>query len=171
MPLEVEQPALVPGLQQFVDQGRGGGEAHRQSPLTGGQTQAQGDMGLAGATIADGNDVLAPFDVLAPGQLHDQWLVHRGDGGEVEGVQALGGREAGGADPALDRPLVAVGEFQLGQPQQVVGVADTLGGALGFQLAVFPQEAGQFQFLEMVLQEKRRPLAHHATLLSDIRVR
>ena len=51
------------------------------------------------------------------GQLHDEGLVHRGDGGEVEGVQALDGGEAGGADPALHHALVAVDEFQLRQPQ------------------------------------------------------
>ena len=151
---------------------RGGrsGEAHRQAPLTGGQAQAQGDVGLAGAAVADGDDVLTPLDVLAPGQLRDQWLVHRGDGGEVKGVQALGGGEACGADPALDHALVSVGDFQFGEAEQVVGMADTLGGALGCQLAVLPQKGGQLQFLEVVLQEQRGSIAH-AALLPDSRAR
>ena len=38
-PLEVEQASLVPGLHKFVDQGGGGGEAHRRAPLAGGQAQ------------------------------------------------------------------------------------------------------------------------------------
>ena len=38
LPLQVEQAPFVPGLHELVDQGRGGGEAHRQSPLTGGQS-------------------------------------------------------------------------------------------------------------------------------------
>ena len=127
-------------------------------------------MGLAGAAVADGDDVFTPLDVFAPGQLHDQWLVHRGDGGEVEGVQTLGGGEAGGADPALHQALVSVGEFHFGQAQQVVGVADALGGALGSQLAVLSQEGGQLQFLEMVIKEQRGLVAH-AALLPDSRVR
>ena len=43
--------------------------------------------------------------------------------------------------------LVAIGEFQFGEAEQVVGVADTLGGALGGQLAVLPQEGGQLELL------------------------
>ena len=58
LPLQVEQAAVVPGLHEFADQGRGGGEAHRHPPLAGSQaqaqaqtqTQTQGDVGLAGAT-------------------------------------------------------------------------------------------------------------------------
>ena len=140
--LQVEQPAFVPGFHEFVDQGGGGGEAHRPAPLAGGQAQSQGDVGLAGAAVADGNHVFTALDVLAPGQLHDQGFVHRGDGGEVEGVQALGGGEAGGTDPSLYQALVAVGEFQFGEPEQVVGIADTLGGALDGQFTVLPEETG-----------------------------
>ena len=71
------------------------------SPLADGQAQSQGDVGLAGAAVADGDDVLSALDVFTPGQLHDQWLVQRRDGQEVEGVQALGGGEARRADAAL----------------------------------------------------------------------
>ena len=82
-----------------------------QAPLAGSQTQSQGDVGLAGAAVADGDDVFTTLYVFAPGQLHYQWLVHRGDSQEVEGVEALRGRGAGGADAALDHALVAVDEF------------------------------------------------------------
>ena len=109
-------------------------------------------MGLAGAA---GDDVLSALDVFTTGQLHDQCSVHRGDGQEVEGVQALRGWEARRPDPALDHALVAVDEFQFGEAQQVVGVISACGGALGGQLAVFTQEGGQLQFLEVVLQEQR----------------
>ena len=68
LPLEVEQSAVVPGLHEFVNQGRGGGEAHRHSPLASGQTQAEGDVGLAGAAVADGDDILPPLDVFTPGR-------------------------------------------------------------------------------------------------------
>ena len=68
-------------------------------------------MGLAGAAVADGNDILAALDVLTARQFHHKSLVHRGDRREVEGVQALGRRKSGGADPPLHHALVAVGEF------------------------------------------------------------
>ena len=49
-PLQVQQPSLIPGLHQLVDQG-GGGEAHRHSTLAGGQSQTQGHVGLADAAV------------------------------------------------------------------------------------------------------------------------
>ena len=161
-------------LHQFVDQCCGGGEAHRQAPLAGGQTQAQGDVGLAGAAVPDGDDVLMVIDVFAPGQLHHQRFVHRGDGGEVKGVQALGGGEARRADPAFHHALVAVGEFQLGEPEQVVGMIGAFSGALGGQFVVLPEEGGQFQLPEVVLheqsgKEQSGSVAHAA--LPDSRVR
>ena len=48
LPLQVEQPAIVSGLHELVDQGRGGGEAYGHSLLAGGQAQTQGHVGLAG---------------------------------------------------------------------------------------------------------------------------
>ena len=36
LPLQIQQPSLVPGLHHFVDQGGGRGEAHRHPPLAGG---------------------------------------------------------------------------------------------------------------------------------------
>ena len=100
-------------------------------------------MGLAGAAVADGDDILPVLDVFTPGQFHDQLFVHRGDGQEVEGIQALDRGEACRADPALYHALVAVDEFQFGETEQVVGMVHILGGALGGQLAVFPEEGGQ----------------------------
>ena len=118
-------------------------EAHGHSFLAGGQAQAQGDVGLAGAAISDSDHVLPVLDVFTPGQFHDQGFVHRGDGQEVEGVQGFDGGETGGPDPALYHALVAVDEFQFGKTEQVVGVISALGGALGGQLAVLPEEGGQ----------------------------
>ena len=36
LPLQIQQPSLVPGLHHFVDQGGGRGEAQRHPPLAGG---------------------------------------------------------------------------------------------------------------------------------------
>jgi hypothetical protein len=45
--LQAAQPLLVPGLDQLVDQGRGGGEADRQPLLARRQAEPQREMGLA----------------------------------------------------------------------------------------------------------------------------
>ena len=82
--------------------------------------------------------------------------------------RVLTGGEAGGADPALHHALVAGDEFQFGQPEQVLGMVCALGGTLGGQLAVFPQEAGQLEFLQMMLQQQRRPVAHAALPDSNV---
>ncbi len=121
-------------------------------PLAGGQSQLKGDVGLAGAAVADGDDVLPALDVLTPSQFHHQGLVQRRDCREVEGVQALRGGESGGPNPPLHHALVAVDEFKLGEPEQVLGMVHTLGGALGSHLTVFPEKAGQLQLLQVVFQ-------------------
>ena len=99
-------------------------------------------MGLAGAAVAQGDDVLPPLDVFTSGQFHDQGFVHRRDGQEVEGIQGFDRGEAGGAHAALDHALVAVDEFQFSQAQQVVGMVRPFLGALGGQLVILPQEGG-----------------------------
>ena len=95
-------------------------------------------MSLAGAAVADGDDVLAALDVFTARQFHHQGLVHRRDSREVEAVQALDRREAGGAAPPLHHALVAVDQFQFREAQQVLRVLHILGGALGRQLPVLP---------------------------------
>ena len=76
--------------------------------------------------------------------------------------------EACRPDPALHHALVSVDEFQFGETEQVVGMVCAFGGALGGQLAVFSQEGGQLQLLEVVLQQQRGPVGHAA--LPDSRV-
>ena len=140
-----------------MDQRGGGGEADRQPPLAGGEPQAEGDMGLAGAAVADSDDVLPPVYVLAACKLHDQ---------EVEGVEALGGGEACSLDPAVHHAVMAVYHLKLREPQQVAWMVDALGSALAGHLAVLSQEGRQLQLLEVVLQQHRRSLAHR--LLPDM---
>ena len=104
-------------------------------------------MGLAGAAVADGDDVLTALDVFAAGQFHHQGLVQRWDGREVEGVQAFHGGESGRPYAPLHHALVAVDELQLGQPEQVLGMIHTLGGALRGHLPVFRRKLGSFSSL------------------------
>ena len=83
--------------------------------LAGSQSQPKGYVGLAGAAVSDGDDVISMLDVFAADQLHHQGLVQRRDGWEVEGVQGLHCREPGSPDPPLHHALVAVDEFQLSE--------------------------------------------------------
>ena len=77
-----------------MDQRGGGDEADREALLAGRQAETEGDVGLAGPTVAERDEVLAALDVLAAGQLQDQRLVERGDDLEVEAVEALDHGEA-----------------------------------------------------------------------------
>ena len=68
-------------------------------------------MGLACPAVAERDDVLAAQDVLAPGELDRHHPVKARDGGEVERVEALHCPEAGGTDPSLNGPALAVDKY------------------------------------------------------------
>ena len=148
--LEPQEAALVAGFHQLVHERGGRGEARREAPLAGGQPEPQGDMGLAGAGRAEGNDVLAPLDPLAARQRQHLRLVQRGDGLEVEAVEALGDRELRRLDAPLDHAPFAIDQFQLHQPGQELNMIQALGRALARHFLVFPQEGRQLQGLEVV---------------------
>jgi hypothetical protein len=101
---------------------RGEGEAL----LASSKSQRQGDLGLACATVAESDDVVASHDVFATGKFQDQHLVQAGDGGEVEVVKALDRREAGRTNAPLDRAAFPVDQFQFHQAQQIAGMIDRL---------------------------------------------
>src|SRR5450759_3132274 len=101
-----------------MDESRDGIEADRQPLLAGRETEPETDMGLAGAAVADRDDVLPAGYILRAGELQNEGLVERRNGGEVEAVQALYGREPRLPDPTLDHPPFAVDQFQFGQAQQ-----------------------------------------------------
>ena len=106
--LQTLQAPFVGGLDQFMNEGRGGGEADLHALLAGRQPEAQCYVGLAGTARPERDDVLAPIDELTAGEFHDKGLVERRDGLEVEAVQALGGRELRGLDAPLDHPALAL---------------------------------------------------------------
>jgi len=60
--LEAEQSPLVSGLNQLVHHGGGGGEADRQTLLTGSQSQSESDVRLPSA--ARSSDILPGIQVL-----------------------------------------------------------------------------------------------------------
>ena len=116
--LQALQAAFVDGLDEFMDESSGSGEAYFPALLAGRQTQSQGDMGFTCAAWPQCDDIGAPVDELTAGQLHGQDLVQRRDDLEVEAVQAFGRRELCGLDPALDHPAFALDQFQPAKPQQ-----------------------------------------------------
>src|SRR5665213_3367254 len=61
--LQAQQTFFIARFVQLVDQGGGSGEADREALLASGQSEPQRDVSLAGAAIADCDDVLAASDV------------------------------------------------------------------------------------------------------------
>ena len=136
--------AIVSGLHELVDQGRGGGEAYGHSLLADGQAQTQGHVGLAGATVADGDDIPPLCSMYSHrASSMTSCLFTEGMARKSKVSRLLTAGKRGGPDPALHHALVSVNEFQFGETQQVVRVVHILGGALGGQLAVLPEEGGE----------------------------
>src|SRR4051794_37103494 len=107
-------------------------------------------MGLARAAVAERDDVLPALDVLAPRQLEDQGLVERGNGREVEAVEALDRGEMRLADPALHHRLLALDQLQLGQAQQIAQMVRPFGRAWPGRFLMLAQEGRQLQRLEVM---------------------
>jgi hypothetical protein len=66
-------------------------------------------MGLAGPRRAEQNQVLARAQEIELSEVLDDGLLHRALEGEVELLERLARREAGGLDPALAAVTIARG--------------------------------------------------------------
>ena len=95
-------------------------------------------------------------------QFQHEHLVEAGNGGEVERVETLHRREAGGSNPPLDGPALTVDELELDQPEQVARVVHALAGAFARHLVIFPQHGRQLQPLEMMREQDLRRATHSA---------
>src|ERR1019366_4080562 len=62
LPLQTQQTLFISCFVQLVDQSRSGGEADRDALLAGGQSEPQRNVSLAGAAVAERDDVLAAGD-------------------------------------------------------------------------------------------------------------
>ena len=89
-----------------------------------------------------------------------------GNGGEVEAVQALHGRELRLLDPTLHHAPFAVDQLQFGQPQQKADMIKALGGALPSELVVLAQERRQLERLQVMSQQKLGRIGHDAAPVS-----
>ena len=167
--LQPQEALLVTGFNQLMDEGGGGGEADRKALLAGGQTQAQRNVGFAGAGIAEGDHVLAALQIFASSELQHERLVKAGQSGEVVAVEALHGRETGRPDPALDQALFPIDHLQLGQAEQIADVIDALGGALPSHLVVLAHKGRQLERLQMVAEQDLRRRAHAARPASRLK--
>src|SRR5450759_1724200 len=123
-------------------------------------------MGLAGAGVADRDDVLPAGYILRAGELQNENLVERRNGGEVEAVHALHGREPRLLDPPLDHPPFAVDQLQFGQAQQKTDMIEALGGALPSELVVLAQERRQLERLQVMGKQKLGRIGHDAVPVS-----
>ena len=100
-------------------------------------------MRLAGAAVAQRIDVLTTQDIFAAGEVKDEDLVERGDGGELERVEALHRRESRCPDTSLHRAALAVDQLELDQPQQITRIIDATTGAFAGDLVILAQHRRQ----------------------------
>src|SRR5208337_2544097 len=115
---------------------------------------------LAGAAVADRDDVLPAGHILRAGELQHEGLVERWNGGEVETVQALHGREPRFLDPALHHAPFTVDQLEFSQAQQKADMIKALGGALPSELVVLAQERRQLERLQMMSKQKLGRIGH-----------
>src|ERR1700716_1611737 len=111
-----------------MDEGRGGIESDRQPLLTGRETEPETNVGLAGAAVADRDDILPAGHILRAGELQHEGLVERRNGGEVEAVQALHGREPRLLDPTLHHAPFAIDQLYFAQAKQKAAGIEAPGG-------------------------------------------
>src|ERR1700686_1292902 len=151
-----------------MDESCGGVEGDRQPLLTRCETGPQANVGLAGAGVADRDDVLPASHILRAGELQHEGLVERRKGSEVEAVQALHGREPRLLDPTLHHAPFAVDQLQFGQAQQKADMIKALGGALPSELVVLAQERRQLERLQVMREQKLGGIGHDAVPVSRL---
>src|SRR5260370_37655479 len=90
----------------------------------GSQPQSERNVRLAGAAVADRDDVLATRNILAAGELQDQCLVERRDRREVEAVEAFHRRETCLRDAELDHPACPLDQCEFGPAPPTARMVD-----------------------------------------------
>jgi hypothetical protein len=116
-------------LSEAGDPPGGGGEGHSVAGLAGPDAQADGQMRLAGAGRAEEDHVLPGHHEVQRAQVRDHLPLQRTGMVEVELLQALARREAGGADAALAAVGLAGGDLalQAGSQELLMGPALSAG--------------------------------------------
>jgi hypothetical protein len=151
--LEAQQPFLIARFHQFVHQRRRGRKPYPQSPLARCQAERQCDVRLPGPGIAQTQHVLPSSNPLTPRQFQYQLFVQRRDCQIIKRLQALHHRKLGRLDPPLRRLAFPFQHLGFHQPQRKSLEIHSLLGALLGQFGVLAQHGGQFQLLQVVLQQ------------------
>jgi hypothetical protein len=154
-----EEGAFVPRLDEQRDQL---GDSEEPDPVTTGARggrKADREMRLPGPGVPDEEHVLPAVDELPPGHEH---LVHRGTGGEVEGLQGLERGEPGGLEPAFCGSALALQQLQLGDLQQVGEVIDVVGRGPPRHLLALGPDGGEPERLQVMVQQ------HHGLRLKGL---
>ncbi len=141
--LQAQEALLVPCFDEFVNDGRGCGEAGFDPSLAGGETDAEGDMSLADLRWTESDEVLPPPDKLSRRQIEHQLLVESRNGVEVEAFQTFDRWELRRLDPAIDHLRFAIQELQFNQASKVTDMVNILCGALAGDLLMFAQHCWQ----------------------------
>ena len=113
------------GVGEAVDPFGGGGEGDAVAGVAGADAEADGEVGLAGAGRAEEHDVVAGGDEVEGAEVGDDVAFEGALVVEVELVEGLAGREAGGADAELAAVGLAGGDlaFEAGGEELLVGPA------------------------------------------------
>src|SRR5580704_10313500 len=101
-------------------------------------------MRLAGASVAESNNIVVGDDIFTTGQFENERLVERWNGSEVERVETLHRGKAGGVDAALDHAPFAIDEFE-----------PLARGRCG-DLFIFTHEGRQFELTQMMGEQNLR---------------
>lgn len=129
---------------------------------------------FARSAVADGDDILAPLDVVRArwrGCKALGWFcrltVYRTSCSAMatpgsQAIEAFNGREPRRLDPALHHAPFAINHLHLGQPHQVTRMVDVFSRTQSGDLVVLPQERRQLQRFQMVGEQDLRCVGHTA---------
>jgi hypothetical protein len=123
---------------------------------------------LAGAAVADCDDIFAAGRVLGTGEFQDEGLVERRKRREVEAVEALDGGEPRFLDPALHHASFSIDQLQFNETQEKANMVETLGGALPSKLLIFAQERRQLEGLQVISKQKLGRIGHDDAPISKL---
>lgn len=139
-------------FQQAINQVSGGIKGNFLALSTCFQAQGGGQMGLAGARIAQEYNILRFLQILTLGEFKNEWLIELGDSGEVKVAESFLAREAGLSNALLERILLPSQDFLFNQQLQEVLMGQIAFRCLGSEFTVLSENIGQAQFLEMGFQ-------------------
>jgi len=154
--LELEQTPLIARFHQLMNEAGRRNESNRETVLAGSEAESQTHMRLAGAAIAQSDDVFAGDNILAAREFENERLVERRDGGKFECVETLYDREASRTNAAFDHAPFTIDEFEFGEAQEEADMIKTFARRLRSDLFIITQEGRQFELAQMMREQNLR---------------